>query len=414
MRIEWKTLPRWTNKGFYPLYFDRNRFIVMKGGAGSGKSVDAHQRAVFRMVAEPGHNYLVIRKVAATNGISTWPLILQIIGQWNLEAVFRVNVSNMTVTCLVNGNQMKFVGLDDIEKIKSVTFVNGPLTDILIEEATEITETDFNQLNLRLRGANARQPFQITMCFNPVSDTHWMKRRFFDNPGPKRKQITIHETTYLDNAFLDDAYREELEALKYEDRVYYEVYALGHWGSIGNMVFRNLSFEPCPYEAEDFDSVYAGMDFGYNHYHSIQLIGMKDGEKYSFRELYVRHMTNDEVIQENKKQGVLEDWRECTADSAEPKSIKEWRQNGYNVRDARKGPDSVRQQIAWLNKNTWHIDPKKCPGLASEVQSYKWKEDRDGNVLDEPVAFKDDAIAASRYAIEELTEYRTSMLDVVG
>jgi len=66
-----------------------------------------------------------------------------------------------------------------------------------------------------------------------------------------------------------------------------------------------------------------------------------------------------------------------------------------------------------LNKGEWIIDPENCPGLASEVQSYKWKEDRDGNVLDEPVAFKDDAIAASRYAIEELTEYRRSMLDVI-
>jgi phage terminase large subunit len=413
MHIDFSTLPKWTNKRFYPLYFDKHRFVVMKGGAGSGKSYDAHQRAIFRMVAEPGHNYLVIRKVAASNSISTWPLMLMIINQWNLGGIFAVSVGNQTITNRINGNQMKFMGLDDIEKVKSITFINGPLTDILIEEATEITETDFNQLNLRLRGKNARRPFQMTMCFNPVSDTHWMKRRFFDNPGPKRKQITIHESTYLDNRFIDDEYRDELEALKYEDRVYYEIYALGNWGSVGNLVFRNFVIEPVRYSLEDFDAVYAGQDFGYNHYNAIELVGIKDGEKYSFRELYVRHMTNDEVIDENERKGVLEKTRECTADSAEPKSIKEWSKNGYNMRGARKGPDSVRQQIGWLNKGTWHIDPIECPGLASEVQSYKWKEDRDGNVLDEPVPFKDDAIAATRYAIEDLTEYRTSMLDVI-
>jgi phage terminase large subunit len=318
-----------------------------------------------------------------------------------------------TITNKYNGNQIKFVGLDDIEKIKSITFDNGPLTDILIEEATEITEQDFNQLNLRLRGI-ARVPFQMTLLFNPISDTHWMKKRFFDNPGPKKDKITIHESTYLDNRFLDDAYRDELEALKYEDKVYYDIYALGKWGMIGNLIFRNVKFEPCPYEFKDFDKVYAGQDFGFNHYNAIELIGMKDGIKYSFDELYLRHMSNDEIIQENKKQGVLLPSQRCTADSAEPKSIKEWNNNGYYMRGAKKGKDSVKQQISWLNRGTWYIDPDKCPGLASEVSTYKWKEDRDGNVLDEPVAFKDDGIAACRYAIEELTEYKVSMLDVIG
>ncbi len=402
----------WTNARFARLYEDHKRFNVLKGGAGSGKSVFAHQRTVYRTLMEPGHNTLVVRKVAASNSISTWPLMRQIISQWEWWGAFKANVSSQMLTCTKNGNQMKFIGLDDIEKIKSITFENGPLTDILVEEATEITEKDFNQLNLRLRGI-AKQPFQMTLCFNPVSDTHWMKRRFFDNPGPKRREITIHETTYHDNSFLDPVYKNELEALKYEDPVYYEIYALGNWGSIGNLVFRNYEIKECPYSFMDFDAVYAGQDFGFNHYDAIELIGMKDGNTYSFRELYVHQMTNDEVIRENVSRKVLEPWQECICDSAEPKSIKEWKQNGYNIREAKKGPDSVIQTINWLNKGKWYIDPIECPGLASEIQSYKWKEDRDGNILDEPVKFKDDAVDACRYAIENLTEYRTSMLDVV-
>ena len=393
MEIDLEAVWHWTNTRFAKLYADRKRFNVLKGGAGSGKSVYAHQRTIFRMVNEPGHNYLIIRKVAASNSISTWPLMRQIIGQWDMWSVFRSNISSSTLTCIANGNQMKFVGLDDIEKIKSVTFENGPLTDILIEEATEITEVDFNQLNLRLRGL-ARQPFQMTLCFNPVSDTHWMKRRFFDNPGPKRKEITIHETTYHDNRFLDKAYKEELEALKYEDKTYYEVYALGNWGSIGNLVFRNIEYGKSPYGLLDYDAVYAGHDFGFNHYDAIELIGMKDGVKYSIRELYIRHMTNDEIMVENEKRGVLEKWRECICDSAEPKGIKDWSKNGYNVKGAKKGPDSVFATIGWLNKGRWVIDPEACPGLTSEVGSYKWREDKDGNPLDEPVKFKDDAVAA--------------------
>lgn len=365
------------------------------------------------MVAEKGHNYLVVRKSSKSNGTSTIPLTHMCISDWNLWPLFKENKSNNnTITCTSNGNQIKYMGLDDVEKIKSITYDNGPLTDIIIEEATEITEKDFNQLNLRLRGITL-QPFQITLLFNPVSDTHWMKNRFFDNPGPKKKEIRIHHSTYLDNRFLDKDYKGELEALKFEDRVYYDIYALGKWGSIGNLVFRNIVYESCPYIYEDFDEVLAGMDYGYNHYHSNQLIGLKDGVKYSFRELYVRHMTNDEIIKENERLKVLDMTQPCTADSAEPKSIKDWQNAGYNVTGAKKGPDSVKGQISWLNRGEWHIDPDLCPGLASETKSFKWKEDRDGNVLDEPVKFKDDAIAACRYAIEEKTEYETSILDVL-
>jgi transposase InsO family protein len=140
------------------------------------------------MIAEPGHNYAVVRKVGRTLSISCIPLIRQCISDWNLWPLFTENKSIQTVTCTVNGNQIKFLGLDDIEKVKSITFDRGSLTDILIKEATEITEQDFNQLNLRLRG-QSKVPFQITLLFNPVSDTYWMKCRFFDNPGEKRRRI---------------------------------------------------------------------------------------------------------------------------------------------------------------------------------------------------------------------------------
>lgn len=412
MKIDFSTLPLWLNKKFYPLWFDKHRFLIIKGGAGSGKSVDAHRRIIYKNISAKGHNHLIVRKVAASNDLSTYPLIKACIADWGLWPIFRENKSTRTITNIYNGNQIKFMGLDKVEKIKSITFENGILTDILIEEATEITEKDFTQLNLRLRG-RAKVQFQMDLLFNPVSDTHWMKKRFFDNPGPKKDKIMIHESTYLDNRFLDAMYVEELEALKYEDKVYYDIYALGKWGMIGNLVFRNLEFGECPYGIDDFDNIYAGMDFGYNHYNAIEIIGMKDNIKYSIDELYLRHMTNNEIIIENEKKDVLSKRRKCTADSAEPKSIIEWDNAGYYIEGAKKGPDSVKQQISWLNRGRWIIDPNKCPGLTSEVSMYKWKEDKDGNPLDEPVKFKDDGIAACRYAIEELTEFSVSMLDVI-
>jgi phage terminase large subunit len=400
MYIDFRTLPNWVNKKFYPLWFDRNRFLIIMGGAGSGKSVDSHRRVIYRVIAERGHNYIIIRKVGSANTISTIPLIRRCISDWDLWPLFRENKSMQIITCKTTGSQIKFLGIDDIEKLKSITFENGILTDILIEEATEITEQDFNQLNLRLRGQTS-VPFQMTLLFNPISDTFWGKRRFFDNPGDKRDKITLHHSTYLDNRFLDSAYKNELEALKYEDRVYYDVYCLGKWGSIGSLVFRNVKYEACPYKPQDFDMIIAGQDFGFNHYNAIELIGLKDGNKYSFKELYVRHMTNNEIIVENERSGILSKRQRCIADSAEPKSIREWKQANYNMIGAKKGADSVKEQISWLNRGTWFVDPVACPGLVSEIATYRWKEDRNGNPLDEPVPFHDDAIAACRYASED-------------
>jgi phage terminase large subunit len=331
--------------------------------------------------------------------MSTWPGLKQIISEWGLNDLFKTNETEMKAICPHNGNCIAFAGLDDVEKLKSITFENGPLTDIWIEEASEIREDDFKQLNLRLRGDNAKQPFQITMSFNPVSSQSWLKRVFFDT---QKDGLTILKTTYKDNEFIDTGYKKELEDLKNADPVFYSVYALGDWGHAGDLVFRNVDFKPCKYKYEDFDSVHAGMDFGFNHYHAITLTGIKDGELWTFRELYCRQRTNDEIIRLNENEGVLSKDQPVTCDSAEPKSIQDWKYAGYNVRSAKKGPDSVFKQLNFLNSKKWHIDPTLCPGLASEVKGYAWRKDKYGNTLDEPIAINDDSIASVRYALEHM------------
>ncbi len=399
MRVNFSNLPKWVNRPFYPLLWDQKRVNIVYGGAGSGKSFFLAQRLVYRMVAEPGHNYMVCRKVGRMNRISTFSQILQVINLWGLQSLFVVNKTDMEVTCL-NGNQLRFGGLDDVEKIKSVTFPSGPLTDIWVEEASEITEEDYTQLSLRLRG-RAKVPFQISLSFNPISALHWIKQRFFDTPQDSSR-LTISRTTYLANRFLDSDYRAELEGLKVIDRMFYQVYALGEWGVVGSLVFQNWEAKPCPYKPEDFDQILAGQDFGFNHKNAIELIGIKDGELYSFGEMWVSQMTNAEIIARNQEVELLSEKQICTADSAEPDRIKEWKNAGYSVRAAKKGKNSVKYGIDFLKGRKWFVDPVKCPGLLSELQVFKWREDKDGNLLDEPVNFKDDAISACRYAVEHL------------
>lgn len=303
----------------------------------------------------------------------------------------------MTLTCLVNGNEIRFGGLDDVEKIKSITFSTGVLSRIWVEEASETREDDIDQLDLRLRGVSS-VPFQLILSFNPISSLHWLKRRYFD--FPQDNTLIIH-TTYKDNHWIDEEYKKTLEKLKETNRMFYDVYCLGKWGVVGNVVFDNWIAETCPYSEEDFDEVYSGMDFGFNHPYAWEKIGIKDGNLYSFDEVYVREKTNKEVIDIFDKEHCLNKRDESTADSAEPARIKEWVQNGYNVRPAKKGKDSVSRGIDYLKSMKWYIDPDKCPGLLSEVQTYSYKEDKNGSKTDDPVNFKDDGIAAVRYALEK-------------
>lgn len=136
----------------------------------------------------------------------------------------------MRIKCLFTNNEVAFAGLDDVEKIKSITFENGELTDIWIEEATECQESDINQLKVRLRGGKSKK--QMVLSFNPINIQHWIKKHFIDS-----NLATVCFSTYKDNKFLTDDDRKALEDLKYTDEYTYEVYALGHWGIVGKTVF---------------------------------------------------------------------------------------------------------------------------------------------------------------------------------
>lgn len=220
------------NPCYRPLLRDSShRYLVLYGGAGSGKSVFAVQRLLVRLLEQPMCNLLVIRATAVSHRDSTYALFRQTIAAWGLGALFRCSNSSMRVVCL-NGNQVVFKGLDDPEKLKSITFPKGDLTDVWVEEASEITQAQFNQLDLRLRGQGPHR--QMTLTFNPVSAMHWLKKRFFDHPDGR---AAVLKTTYQDNRFLDQAYRQTLESYRVSDPYYYQVYCLGEWGVLGRTVF---------------------------------------------------------------------------------------------------------------------------------------------------------------------------------
>ena len=218
------------NEVYLPYLDNDDRYLVFGGGGSSGKSYFIGQRWIYKLIHPTRCNLLVTRQTGDTNRRSTFPLLKQVISNWNLSKHFKINESDMRIKCLLTGNEVAFAGLDDVEKIKSITFENGELTHIWCEEATEMQEADINQLKVRLRGGSSKK--QIVLSFNPVNIQHWIKKHFIDSG-----LATVCWTTYKDNKFLTDDDRKALEDLQYIDEYTYEVYCLGKWGILGKTVF---------------------------------------------------------------------------------------------------------------------------------------------------------------------------------
>ncbi len=224
----YRALKRSSNRAFLPLFFDEHRYLVLCGGGGSGKSIFAGRKVLERVTTEPGHRWLVCRKVARTLRDSCFAQLRGQIADHYPTAGARFNLSDMRIT-FANGSEILFAGLDDVEKLKSIYDITG----IWIEEASEITEEDFAQLDIRLRTVFPYY-LQMILSFNPISITHWLKKRFFDTPDERAR---THRSTYLDNRFLTEEARRTLEAFKDTDEYYYTVYCLGEWGVTGKTVF---------------------------------------------------------------------------------------------------------------------------------------------------------------------------------
>lgn len=220
------------NKSFLQYLDNDKRYLIFYGGAGSGKSFFVVERYIYKLLKSPKFNLLVVRATGKSNRDSTFALFKQIISKWKLNKYFKINESDLRIKCLLNGNEIIFSGLDDVEKLKSVTFSKGELTDVWIEEASEILESDFNQLDVRLRGKGTKK--QIVISFNPIDINHWLKKRFFD---VQNDNVEISHSTYKNNDFLDDDYKRLLESYKETDPYYYDVYCLGKWGVLGKTVF---------------------------------------------------------------------------------------------------------------------------------------------------------------------------------
>jgi len=403
---------RW-NEIFKEANLTRKRYRILMGSAGSGKSVNVAQDFIKKLSDKRfiGANLLVIRKAEESNRNSTFcelqSAVYRMFGE-HWDKVWKVYQNPMYMQNLVTGCGIAFRGVNDAsqrEKIKSITFKRGKLTWIWIEEATELTAADVDILDDRLRGKlhNPNLYYQITMTFNPVSASHFIKARYFDNPSD---DVFTHHSTYFDNRFIDADYLKRMERRKIEDPEGYRVYGLGEWGETEGLILKNYVIHEFDISKESFDDMAMGQDFGFNHANAILLLGYKDGEVYICKEIYEYEKTTADIIK--IAEGIIPRDVIMYCDSSEPDRISEWRRAGFRAVPALKGKGSVKGQIDWLKARRIHIHPH-CKNTIKEIQQWRWKKEND-IYIDEPVCFLDDAMSALRYGIQGWRGYEKEII----
>lgn len=366
------------------------RYQVFYGGAGSGKSHYVFQKAVIKALAQT-RKVLVIRKVARTLKDSCFQMVVNTLAQFKILGMCKVNNTTFTIE-LPNGSLFLFKGLDDSEKIKSI----AGITDIVIEEATEITEDEFTQLDLRLRADCGN--LQIYLMFNPVSKVNWCYRHWFEKGTPPNTKVI--KTTYRDNRFLPVEYVASLERMKETNFTYWNIYANGEFCSLDKLVYTN--WRQSDEEPDTALPLLVGMDFGYINDPSALIVSRIDEENkkiYIVDEAYEKGLLNDALANLIRYKGLAKEV--IIADSAEQKSIEEIRRCGIpRIKAAVKGQGSILQGIQKLQQYELIVS-SSCPNVIIELQNYSWEKDKSsGEYINKPTDTYNHCLDALRYSLQ--------------
>ena len=396
-------LPDIVGKGYGAFWRFKGRYKAVKGSRASKKSSTQALKAIIEIVENPTVNWLVVRKVERTLRDSCFAQLKWAIHRLQLDRYFKCSTSPLEITYVPTGQKILFRGLDDPLKVTSITVEVGSLCRLWVEEAYEITsEEAFDRLDESIRGQLPKGMYhQVVLTFNPWSDRHWLKKRFFDEPS---ENVLAMTTNYLCNEFLSDSDLVLFEEMKKNPRRY-RTAGLGEWGIVEGLVFEN-------WEEQAFDvnevskrpnvkSAF-GMDFGYVNDPSTLFCGLVDTvarEIYVFDEMYEKGMSNEDILSKVAEMGYAKE--RIKADSAEPKSIAYLRKAGLrNIRAAKKGPDSIRAGISLIQDYKIIVHPR-CVNFLTEISNYTWDKDKFDNMINKPIDDFNHLMDAMRYAMEE-------------
>lgn len=392
----------------------KKTYVICKGSRGSGKSKHAALWHIFHMMKYPLANTLVVRKVERTLRDSCYSDLKWAINQLGVDEYWNCTTSPLEMTYIPTGQKILFRGLDDGYKITSISVPKGVLCWLWFEEFYEISkEDDFDILDESIRGSLPDGYWKrITCTFNPWSERHFVKKRFFDNPADNVLAMT---TTYLDNPYLSETDAILFEQMKVRNPRRFRVAGLGEFGVADGLIFEN--WEEKEFDLEEVKRIQGiqtafGMDFGYTNDPSTLFCGMVDlkGKQiFVFDEMYKKGMSNEAIFAEISNMGYVKE--RITADSAEPKSIARLRDLGmYRIRPARKGKDSIRNGIDFLQDFKIIVHPR-CVNFITEISNYTWDRDKFENTLNKPIDDFNHLMDAMRYAMEGMIRGETFSFD---
>ena len=394
---------------FWPIHNDLRKELHthywLKGGRGSTKSSFISIEIVSGMMkdAEKGimSNALILRRVKDTLAESVRDQIKWAIDVLGVSDYWHIPESKLTITYKPTGQVIRFKGCDNPKKVKSTKVSKGYIKYLWYEEVDEFEAySKISTINQSiLRGG---PKFVVFYSFNPPeSQRNWCNAQVL----VPRDDTLVHHSTYLDvpKEWLGEQFIIEAEHMKKTKPEQYEHDYLGAVTGTGGEVFTNLDIrEITDDEIAVFDRLKNGLDFGYAGDPLAYLKMNYDKTRrrlFIFGEVYGTRLSNEKAVNKIKKLNPLN--KLITADSAEPRTINEFKLLGVNISGAKKGPDSVENGIKWLQDlESIIIDPIRCPNAAREFNGYEIEKDKEGNLKGEFPDKNNHSIDAARYGME--------------
>ena len=399
-----KNLPDIIGRGYATYWNYKGRYKVVKGGRGSKKSTTTALWIIYNMMKYPLANALIIRRVFNTHKDSTYTQLKWASNTLGVSHLWKFSKSPLEATYIPTGQKILFRGLDDPMSITSITVEHGHLCWCWFEEAFQImNEDDFNKVDMSIRGELPKGYFkQIILSFNPWSEKHWLKKRFFDTVDDDILAIT---TNYTCNEFLGEDDKKLFEKMKINNPRRYNIEGLGNWGIAEGLVYSN--FEELEFNIEEIKkrrnvkSAF-GLDFGYTNDPTAfiaSLIDLDSNEIFIFDEHYQKAMSNKDITNMIKYKGYSKET--IVGDSSEPKSIDDIKRNGiYRIKGAKKGKDSILNGIQYIQDFKIYVHPK-CENTLIELSNYVW-DTKNGNVINKPIDDYNHLMDALRYSLEDI------------
>jgi phage terminase large subunit len=344
------------------------------GGARSSKSYSIAQLLAWKLSNEKNKKFLITRKTMPALRVTAMREFINLLKKYDLYRFCEHNKTANTLDYPENNNWLLFAGLDDPIKIKSSDF-----NYIFMEEANQFTDDDYKQLKLRMSTPSLDgMRNQMFQACNPSDIYGWINQWLIHQP-----EVEVIHSTYKDNPFLSKDYVKLLEQLEGTDATYWQIYGLGLYAEIGELIYKPFTvIDTWP---DSFDDILFGVDFGFNNPSAVLQVGIKDLQFYLKEIIYETHLTNSELIKRVIELVPYKYFKKpWYCDSAEPDRIKEFRQAGINAKGSFKGPNSVKDGIDYCKRQKI-FSLKNNINLHKERSGYKWRKAANGIVYDEPV-----------------------------